>query len=141
MARSFPEPPKDTVMNAVKQEVTNDTVGWIVPTPREGHDQLKLWVYLLKLHMTEEAWGALNSPHLSLSSLMRKLGWLWKSWVNKFYSLFIWLHITLFSCFCRLVFLSDLIVVGVDVENIKSETSLLPFLAILKLSFLYIDIS
>jgi hypothetical protein len=47
---------QEPVMNAPEQEVTiNGTGGWTVHTPREGTSQSRLWVYWLKLHMTEEA--------------------------------------------------------------------------------------
>jgi hypothetical protein len=89
--------PWDPVINFPKQEITNGTGGWTVPAPREGPRQSKFWVYQLKPQMTEEVWGTLNSPSISLLSFMRKLRWPWKSSVSKFYSLLIQGHITLFS--------------------------------------------
>jgi hypothetical protein len=71
-------------MNAPKQKVTNGIGGLTIPAPREWPDPPIFWVYWLKLHMSEEAQGALNSSHINLSSLMRKLGWPWKSWVSIF---------------------------------------------------------
>jgi hypothetical protein len=68
-----------------------------VLTPREEPGQSRLWVYQLKLHVTEEAQGDLNCPHISLSSVMRNLRGPWKSWVSKFYFLLTQRHIILFS--------------------------------------------
>jgi hypothetical protein len=45
------------------------------PHSHRGAIQSRLWVYRLKPHTTEKAWSALNSPCMSLSSLMRNYGW------------------------------------------------------------------
>jgi hypothetical protein len=73
--------------------------------PERGPGQSKLGVYQLKLHMAEETWGALNTPCINFSTFMRNLGWLWKSWVSKLYSLLTWRHITLFSLLLQESFL------------------------------------
>jgi hypothetical protein len=75
--------------------------------------------------MTEEAWGALNSPHISSSSLMRNLGWPWKSWVNKFYSLLMQWCITLLPGFAGKSSSQTVIVVGVDGKKHHSSPPLL----------------
>jgi hypothetical protein len=138
LVRNYPEPPQDPVMNVPKQ-VTNGTGEWTVLTPGEGPCQPRLWMYQLKLHMTEEAQGALNSPHIRLSSLMRKFRWPWKSWVKKFYYLLICgVHYSVLPAFAGKPSSEITIVVGIDGKN-KLKTSLLSSLAVLKLIFLCID--
>jgi hypothetical protein len=78
LAKNCPEPPLDPIMKAPKQ-MTNGTGELTISASREGPSQSKLWLYQLKAHMTEEAWGVLNSSHICWSSLMRNLRWTWES--------------------------------------------------------------
>jgi hypothetical protein len=71
--------------------------------------------------------GALNNPHVSLSSLMRNLGWPWKCWVSKFYSLLTWGTLLCSPAFAGKPSSQTAIIVEVDGKNqIRNFTPSLP---------------